>query len=187
MNIDSAVTADKVQKLGFVVQLTSFLKQTIRGAYIPVYKLIAKFNEEESQRQIKNINEVFNVLKKNSLIKEVLVNYMNENWVSFHKKTDEYIMEKFSLMLSFSKINHIYCLFDFIWDFVQIINTKIAIKIDKPNLINSEAFRDFLDKTLDALLSEEIENLVQFDFACKDICEYKEYNENESFIKVKHF
>jgi len=183
MDLNSIVDQEKINKLGFIIQLISFVKQGIKGAYVPVYNLLAKFeNEKNSEKKIKNFGEVLKVFKNNSLIMEVLTNYINESWVSFNKKSDNYIIEKFKIMLEFSKIKHIYCLFDFIWNFIQIINSKMAKYIDFQNIKNFNIFTNFLDIKLDNLLSEEIENLIEFDFACNDMCEYKEFEENVKFF-----
>lgn len=192
MNINSIVNEDKVEKLGFIIQLIAFTKQCIKGAYMPAYKIFGEFVEGKDAKKLScssnkmvNTNEIFDMIKKNSLIMEIMINYMNQNWLGYNKQTDNYIREKFGLMQEFSKLKHIYCLFEFVWEFIQLINTKISIKIEKQNLTTLENLKDFFDKSLDLLLSEQIEPLLEYEFTCSDKCIIRDFDENDPFIKIK--
>ncbi len=183
--MNSIVDEEKIKKLGFITHLISFVKQSIKGAYLAVYKLLTDSKQKDHSNFIININDILDNFKMNTLVMEVMINYINQNWVSYHKKSDKYIIEKFELMVQFSEMKHIYCLFDFIWDFSQLINTKLAIKIDKQNLNYLENFNFFLDNYLDHILSKEIENLVEFNFSCSNICYTRDYIENVNFVQIK--
>ena len=173
---------ENISKIRFVIELLSFLKQSIRGAYLPVYSM---FDKKDAEKKSKNIDEIFSTLKKNTLVFELLENYINTCWFSYIKKTDEFVEKKFDLMLNFSKMKHIYCLFDLIWFFTKIINEKLLIKINKESLLSFNIFKEFLNKNLDHLMSEEIENLNMFDFTCEEKCKILTFEENISFTDSK--
>ncbi len=166
---------NKIKKIGFIIEIISFIKQSIRGAYLPIYRI-----------QIFKVENIYLELKKNNSIKELLENYINNSWYSFNKNTDEYIVRKFMLMKKLSNMRHDYCLFDFIWGLTKTVNERLLIKINKDCLLNCEIFKEFLDKNLDIILSKEIDNMNIFDFECNENCRNILFNENVLFIETKN-
>jgi hypothetical protein len=172
-NNNSLYDVNKIKKLGFIIELISFTKQSIRGAYLPIYRISSQKN-------------IYSILKKNNAIKELLENYINNCWSSFNKKTDEYVIKKFETMKKYSNMSHDYCLFDFIWGITKTVNERLLIKINNDCLLNCDIFKEFLDKNLDNILSKEIDNINLFDFECNENCRNILFDESVLFTNTKN-
>lgn len=179
----NTIVNKQISSASFTIIFLNFITQAIKGSILPFYDnctnngMFYSLTQEEALDSFHDLNSV----------PLLLINYINYCWHSFHKKNDDYVIEKITAIQSQGGFNHVYCTFDFIWQFSDRILIYILGRIEISMLQDRDMLSKSLDIMLDAIMAIQCDDLLDFEgYDCdKEKCETKQYKEDEDFIKVK--
>ena len=177
MNID----IDKIEKVCFCTHLFAFCKQSVKGSIMAIYR----FYSNEGKFSSKTIEEVRDILNDGHFVFQNNIQYLNSCWKKYFFKCDEYIENKFNLMMKFGKYFHPSCLFTQVWNFSQTLLYYVIARIDLQELKDKIYLTECLDLIMDGILSFHADDVISRNNFCHADCEYFQFNEKEDLIKIQ--
>lgn len=178
------ITNKQIKTASFTIVLINFINQAIKGSVLPFYDNCTNNGMFNSSTQ----EEVLDLFHDLNSVPLLLINYINYCWHSYHKKNDDYVIKKIITIQSQGGFSHVYCTFDFIWQFANRTLIYILGRIELLMLEDRDMLSKSLDIMLDAIMAIQCDDLIAFE-GCdcdKEKCEKSEYKEYEDFIKVKY-
>lgn len=175
------INLQQIQAVCFCTHFMAFSKQSVKGSVMAIYRVYS----DESTFTKMSKEKVKELLINGHFVFQNNIQYLNSCWISFHKKNDEYISNKFGLMMKFGNYKHPSCIFTHIWNFSQNLLYYILSRIDFEILKDVEFFSECIDSMLDAILSSHADDIINRKYFCNEECDVYQYKEKEDFIKIK--
>jgi hypothetical protein len=173
----------RIDKVIFSTHFIAFCKQSVKGSIMAIYR----FYSDEGKFSKKSREEVRDVLRDGNFVFQNNIQYLNSCWKSFFNKSDQYIIDKFSMMLKYGNYLHEHesCLFTHIWDFSQMLLFYVLARLDISELRDVDFLNQCIEIIMDAILSHHVDDIMQRDNFCNDKCEVFKYKKGEDFIQMK--
>ncbi len=164
-----------INKLIFTTHLLAFVKQSIKGSIMAIYK-----------HYYPDIKTVIDIIRDGNLVLENNIKYINNSWTSYHEKSDNYVIEKINFIIKHGDFIHESCLFNFLFSFTKTVLFYVLARIDNNELKDEEFLNISIDNIMDAILSFHVDNLMQSKSSCNDdeICKPYVYKKGEDLIKI---
>ena len=170
-----------INKVIYGTHFIGFCKQSVKGSIMAIFR----FYSDEGTFKNKSKEQVRDILRDGNFVFQNNIQYLNACWHNYFNKSDEYVVEKFNLMMKHGIFLHESCLFTQIWEFSEMLLFYILARLDIDELKDTEFVSQCIDIIMDAILSFHVDGILSRENYCDVYCNMFKYKKGEDFINMK--